>query len=193
VLGGIASEVTGGKFKNGAATAAFTWALSQGANQLADQSNDRPNFDEMSNQQFADWVLENGDQFGIEFKEGLQIFAVDEYRIYNERLGAWITCSDSTCGGSVDVTVSGHYEPNGNYIELFKPAFESGFHSFAPARGVTKGYRNLSREAIAVQVIGHEAAHSMGVDMVRDVAPTHYEAERMGLEAMNRFRRMYEQ
>lgn len=63
-----------------------------------------------------------------------------------------------------------------------KPAtlFESGFHSFAPGRGITKGYLNLSREAIAVQVIGHEAAHSMGVDMVRDVAPTHYEAEQLG-------------
>jgi len=30
VLGGIASEVTGGKFKNGAATAAFAWALRAG-------------------------------------------------------------------------------------------------------------------------------------------------------------------
>src|SRR5690554_5825613 len=36
VLGGIASEVTGGKFKNGAATAAFTWALSQGAQKVAE-------------------------------------------------------------------------------------------------------------------------------------------------------------
>src|SRR5690625_3539920 len=35
VLGGIASEVTGGKLRNGAATAAFTWALSQGANRIA--------------------------------------------------------------------------------------------------------------------------------------------------------------
>jgi len=31
VVGGVSSEITGGKFKNGAATAAFTWALSQGA------------------------------------------------------------------------------------------------------------------------------------------------------------------
>ena len=35
VLGGIASEVTGGKFKNGAATAAFMWALRAGASRLS--------------------------------------------------------------------------------------------------------------------------------------------------------------
>src|SRR5690625_3522352 len=38
VLGGIASEVTGGKFRNGAATAVFTWALSQGAEAIKTNS-----------------------------------------------------------------------------------------------------------------------------------------------------------
>lgn len=36
VTGGVVSEITGGKFKNGAATAAFTWALSQGAQKAHD-------------------------------------------------------------------------------------------------------------------------------------------------------------
>ncbi|RUO27971.1 hypothetical protein [Aliidiomarina sanyensis] len=192
IIGGTVSEFTGGKFSNGAVSAAFAWVISEGVNELWGQSNEWPNFDEMSNQQLADWVLENGAQFGIEFKEGIQIFVVDEYRIYNKQLG-WITCADSTCSGLVAVTISGHYEPRGNYIELFKPAFEVGFRAFALSPTEVKGYRSLSREAVAVQAIGHEAAHSMGVDMVRNVAPTHYEAERMGLEAMHKFRRIYEQ
>src|SRR5690606_10337109 len=32
IVGGTASKLSGGKFRNGAATAAFSWALSQAAN-----------------------------------------------------------------------------------------------------------------------------------------------------------------
>jgi len=51
VLGGIASEVTGGKLRNGAATAAFTWALSQGANRIAN-SKSGVHYDSEGNAEF---------------------------------------------------------------------------------------------------------------------------------------------
>ena len=185
VTAGTVSEITGGKFANGAMTAAFFSLISSAAQRAS-----RPNFDDMSNQELADWIQKNGAEFGIETPDGLKVVAIDEYRQFDEVLG-WVECSDALCEGRIDTVIYGHYDKRRNQIELFKPAFEAGEHSFALSQSDVRG-AVLSREAIAVQSFGHEAAHSMGIDMIRNMAPTHYNAERIGLDAMRRFRNKYE-
>ncbi len=185
VTAGTVSEITGGKFANAAATAAFFSLISSAAQRAS-----RPNFDDMSNQELADWIQKNGAEFGIETPDGLKVVAIDEYRQFDEVLG-WVECSDALCEGRIDTVIYGHYDKRRNQIELFKPAFEAGEHSFALSQSDVRG-AVLSREAIAVQSFGHEAAHSMGIDMIRDMAPTHYNAERIGLDAMRHFRNKYE-
>lgn len=43
-----------------------------------------------------------------------------------------------------------------------------------------------------VQAFGHEAAHAMGIDIIRGIVPTHYNAERSGLDVMRHFCNKYE-
>ena len=159
VSAGTVSEITGGKFANGAMTAAFFSLVSSAA-----QRANRPNFNEMSDQELVDWIHENSAEFGIETPDGLNVVAIDEYRQFHESLG-WIKCSDALCGESFDTAIYGHYDKRRNLIELFKPAFEAGFHPLALSESSVVGY-NLSRPAIAVQSFAHEAAHSMGIDMI---------------------------
>jgi RHS repeat-associated protein len=153
-------------------------------------STGRPDFDRMSDRQLTNWIVQQRNEFGIELRDGVMVTAIDEYRRWESGVG-WLSCSDALCGGLLEGKIYGHYDPSRNAIELFKPAFEAGFHSFALSPERILG-ANLSRAAIAVQSLGHEAAHSMGVDMVRGLAPTHYGAENAGLEAMRAFRRIYE-
>lgn len=145
----------------------------------------------MSNQELADWIHSNASELGIDVADGLAVRAIDEYRMYGRGVG-WVTCEDALCGGSLEVAIYGHYDPKSNVIELFRPSFEPGTHVFALSDSRVVAYRGLSRAAIAVQSFGHEAGHSVGMDMVRDMAPIHFKAELHGLDAKKRFRRLYE-
>lgn len=107
--------------------------------------------------------------------------------------GGWQECADALCGDILEEGVYSHWVKKNKVMEGFKPAFDEGPHSFAKFPGVITGVPFLSREATAGRFIGHEAAHSIGIDMIGDLAATHYQAERMGLKAMHLFRRKYEQ
>ena len=78
---------------------------------------------------------------------------------------------------------------------MYKSAFDGGDKTFVLKRGGEvryKAFKNLSRESVAVQTFGHEAAHSTGVDLIRDNQSTHYNAEKRGLDAMKNYRELYE-
>lgn len=115
--------------------------------------------------------------------------ATGDYRNYEVGRG-WVTCSDALCGGTLERPIYGHYDKDRNVIELFKPAFTSGGHAFATSQTETRGAM-LARVEIAVATLGHEAAHSMGIDMNGSIAPVHYEAERAGMEALANFRALH--
>jgi hypothetical protein len=145
----------------------------------------------MSDQELADWIVARAEELGIPLADGVTVRATSDYRRWDSKLRGWVSCDDALCGGILESPVYGHYDKHDNVIELFKPSFTAGFHAFAVSQERIIG-ATTSRPAIAVQTLGHEGAHSTGIDMIGDLTPTHYNAERMGLEAMRTFRRLYE-
>jgi hypothetical protein len=184
IVGGTISKLTGGKFANGAFTAAFSSALRQ------DWSK-KPDFSGMTNEQKTQWIRENYKSLGVEVAEGTSIEYVDEY-VGLTRAGLTI-CGDSDCGGAS--SIAGTFEDG--YITLYKSAFESSFTYVTESN--IDGVQNIRFNNItnagpmgkAIFTFGHEAAHSMGVDLINgDVYHTNGEAA--GRRAYNRFKELYD-
>ena len=69
ILGGTASQVVGGKFANGAVTAALSSLLSR---EINDVDSARPDFSQMTNEELTDWLFENRDLFEIDIPNNIE-------------------------------------------------------------------------------------------------------------------------
>src|SRR5690625_1896267 len=88
VVGGVSSEITGGKFKNGAATAAFSWVLARGINKLATHAND-------SIEYF------NRDSDPVEFTYEERVKLGDQLRSQRDRLQGVLSKAESGDAASI--------------------------------------------------------------------------------------------
>ena len=187
-VGGAVSESMGGDFGAGAISAAYTWLFNHES-----EKSTKPDFDNMTNEELADWILENADSLGIDVAEGVTVEVVDKYMTYVEGKGytGYVECEQADCNG-IGAPLDGEYNEQSKVIVLYKSAFDSGSKSlFLPGRRLIS-IRNVSRQQAAVLAFGHEAAHSMGVDLTRGAAALHPHAESKGYEAYKKFKNIHE-
>jgi hypothetical protein len=120
---------------------------------------------------------------------------VDEYRYYDDD-GTKRSCTTSCPNFAEDgiQTVDGEYRPSAKTIYLFRAAVESApFHTYQQElvmdglTGVSYTHVPLTAYESAVWVIGHEAAHTRGVDLIPGRAH-HPNAEAAGYDAVMRYR-----
>ncbi|HMU67430.1 MAG TPA: RHS repeat-associated core domain-containing protein, partial [Cellvibrionaceae bacterium] len=93
VLGGVATRITGGKFKNGAASAAFMYAVqagvqsaSRGSKASNEDDGSLPGIIDLDNSPSEDQIAQIKESTSKNFKENVQF--MDKYRVENES-GAW--------------------------------------------------------------------------------------------------------
>jgi len=181
-VGGVGSVLGGGKFADGAVTGAFTFLFNHALEPKL------PNFSKMTSEAKAAWLRENAPRLGIEIPDGVEIEVVDGY---SDQYGN--PCTDRLCGWTLDVPVYGYYL-NG-VIRLFTPAFERGYLTTytddADGNPVVRSSRyKLKGIEIAVHTLGHEAAHSRGIDLVPGLT-YHPNAEAAGDRALQNLRSIY--
>ena len=191
-LGGTLSAATGGKFANGAVTGAFSRAFGE----RSQREDSRPNFDEMSDQELLDWIMENQDALGIEIPEGWTVEA-DSRNVQFDRYRGTVDCGeDPLCGGRLSSPIEGATFLGNKLIVVYRPGFSEGTASVVlPNADGAPGFkvveiRGISRAGRAVIVVGHEAAHARGVDIVPGMF-FHPNADKFGYEAYKRFRALF--
>lgn len=180
--GGVGSVLGGGKFADGAVTGAFTYLFNHALERKL------PNFEKMTSEEKAAWLKNNASRLGIDIPEGVEIEVVDGY---SDQYGN--QCTDGLCGGTLDTPVYGYYA--GGVIRLFRPAFESGYlttytedENGNPV--ITQSRFKLKGIEIAVHTLGHEAAHSRGIDLAPGLS-YHPNAEAAGNGALRNLRDTY--
>ncbi len=186
VTAGTVSEVTGGKFANGAMTAAFFSLVSSVAQRAG-----RPDFDKMTKQQKVAWIQENADMLGLDFSKvnEINLDYSNEYNITGiDRYGVPIKCS-SDC-----FPWAGVFHTNTGTLYVFGEGFEGAPHMTIHTKVGSDGYtvldsvsRSYTPMEYLIHTIGHEVSHSLGFDLETAL---HIDGERMGLEAVDRFRSM---
>jgi len=186
VVGGTVSDATGGKFANGAVTAAMAYAFNSMSNTGRGTGGaGQPDFDGMSNQEIADWMKANASKIGVELSSDVSVLAVDGYV---DEFGR--PCSDAFCGGRLLKPVAGSYLDG--VIKLYRPAFEDGLVEYwRPDSSLEGGVGvvaiRVNRTENAVFNFGHEAAHSRGIDLHPGLQ-AHPNADAAGLDALRAFR-----
>ena len=200
VVGGTVSEITGGKFANGAAYGAFALIVREG---VAASNSRPPDFQNMTNEEQVAWVRANADSLGIDLSNISEIDLSMSDVYVRDRMadGGWITCENATCGGVLDSPISGNFDLGTGTISLFKPAFMGGnqvitlpnssFTNVFGEPGQIYRYLNYSRIESVIQTIGHEVSHSHGIDLIPGNQRTHLYSEKAGYDAVQRFRSKY--
>ncbi|WP_338146952.1 RHS repeat-associated core domain-containing protein [Microbulbifer elongatus] len=189
-IAGTVSRATGGKFANGASTAAFAMLLSAAA-----QSRQKiPGFDLSTSEgreQYANWVWENKGMFGIEAADGTSFEYVDEYMMYDNTFGR-VIC-DGPCTQVDNVSrfeMGGEFFQDSGKIVLYRGAFtpmEAAVIMGPDSNPTILGNLNTSPAGSVVWAMGHEAAHTLGVDIGSAVYP-HLGAENYGYKAYQKYR-----
>jgi hypothetical protein len=124
---------------------------------------------------------------GIEFADGTRVIYVDSYAYIKD--GALTFCS-ANCDSTLERygMVTGKFEAAANRITLYRGAVEPQWVS--GVTGNTIWTRPLTRSGVesAVWTLGHEAAHSRGIDMNIPGQAFHPNAERAGQQALDQYR-----
>ena len=186
VSAGTVSEITGGKFANGAVTAAFFSLVSSAA-----QRANTPDFGKMTREQKVAWIQENADKLGLDFSkvEEINLDYSNRYNIVGiDPYGVPIKCS-SDC-----FPWAGTFHAKTGTLYVFAEGFEGVSNIQIPTRVGSDGYSVLDSVSRAytpmeylIHTIGHEVGHSLGLDVGTNL---HIDAERMGMDAVDRFRSM---
>ena len=188
VSAGTVSEITGGKFANGAMTAAFFSLVSSAA-----QRANTPDFSEMTREQKVAWIQENAERLGLDFSK-VDSINTDYFDEHVSKLladGTRIVC-DGPCSSN---EIGADFNTKTRELRLFAGAFEGGAASIyrdiqislgqiRGANELTVNYTSMER---LVHTFGHELAHSRGID-IGGMSRIHPNAERAGLEAVRNFR-----
>ena len=191
MVGGTVSEVTGGKFANGAVTSAMAFAFAQTAQNQDDQG--IPEFDmdtAEGRQQYANWIWENRARFGIEVPEGTSFEYIDEYVMLTE-IGR-VRC-DGPCQNVDNINrfeIRGEFSPQRQHIRLYRGAFSPWRSATIQPPGSNPtiiGGLDMSPSGSAVWTLGHEAAHARGIDIIPGNY-NHLQAEYHGYQAFRQYR-----
>ena len=190
VTAGTISEITGGKFANGAVSAAFLSLVSSAAQAAADNSN-KPNFSEMTKEEKVAWIQENADKLDLDFSKvnDINLDYSNEYNIVGlDRYGVPIQCS-SDC-----FPWAGAFHAKTGTLYVFGQGFEGAPYLHIPTRIGSDGLtvldsvmRTYTPMENLIHTIGHEVGHSLGLDVGTDL---HIDSDRMGMNAVDRFRGM---
>ena len=189
VSAGTVSEITGGKFANGAMTAAFFSLVSSAA-----QRANTPDFGKMTREQKVAWIQENADKLGLDFSnvDSLNLDYVDQHVSTVLADGTRIVC-DGPCSSN---EIYADFNTKTGELRLFAGAFRGGgknlitrlqFNSSGQEAGRTYVPVTYTDVEQLVHTLGHELAHSHGID-VGGRSLIHPNAERAGLGAVKRFR-----
>ena len=188
VTAGTISEITGGKFANGAVTAAFVALVASTAQRAS-----MPDFSKMTKVQQVAWIQENADRFGLDFSnvDNINLGNIDDHvaRVLSD--GSLVTC-DGPCSSN---EIYADFNTKTRELRLFAGAFRGGGRNLITSLqfdgygeiGRTYTYVTYTDVEQLVHTFGHELAHSHGID-VGGRSLIHPNAERTGLEAVKRFR-----
>ncbi len=194
LIGGTSSAATGGKFANGAAWA----ALSSVTAKVAAEST-RPDFSKVSKDQRVEWIRDHASELGLDFSnvDVINLDHADEYVLTELGDGTLVSCEGPCSSGGR----MGDYNPETRELRLFAEAFDGGtlliFRGMQESKGYSRGALGLtvtfSPMERLVHVVGHELAHSHGIDVSGVFRETgiHPNANKIGLEALDRFRGLY--
>jgi RHS repeat-associated protein len=219
--GGPASDAAAesGEANSGSAAESLTSEDREGANggsapstpeQKASEghkSRPLPNFDDMEDQEIIDWVVEHREELGIPLKDGVHVSASEYYAKMDPEKKTGVSLCKEACDTD-SYTLQGEYLDEARtgivgleYIRVYQHPMRHGvgavFLSDPPTPDgmetvKMQAFREpLSRVESIILVVGHEGAHSVGIDVGETVGQTHGEAERIGLDAVYKFRELY--
>ena len=196
VVGGSISEMTGGKFANGAATAAFSYAASWAAQKYGPGGKAHSSSDgevlvneegtpEDRQKTFAEVRNSN------EYKDHDDIKFVDKYMGVEKQAGQkdksvplstkeeYVEWAKTKVDGVSKGIINGTYDPNTGQITLYRSAVIPFKGHLYTTVGTYSGYRTgLERAYITM---GHEVAHRYGLDMGVGNAVPHAEGNFYGI------------
>lgn len=134
------------------------------------------------------------DVTGIVLGDGVSVIYRDEYKYIN-KIGIARFCLKE-CDSILDrySLVHGEYSKRHNRITLFRGAVEIEIEvgvKFMPNGGATISSGGGTRSGVetAIKTLGHEAAHSRGIDMHLPGNAYHPNAEAEGLRALEMYRK----
>ena len=199
LVGGTISKLTGGKFANGAVSGAVQAAVTNprdvkyneddGALPMP-QEGETPE----SRKYIFDRIVENRELYGITVPAGYKIAFDDRYMSLVNRQPQFCTnsCDDQISKYGV---VFGQHNRRTKEITIFRagvqPYMVSGIRHFNGGAqifarpGLKTGFETM------VKTLGHEAAHARGVDLDRDGAAYHPNAEQAEMYSVDRYRALF--
>jgi RHS repeat-associated protein len=199
ILGGSVSALTGGKFANGAITGAFSFAFGSIATKNSNTINADSSYPDTPEGRQAQFnkIVDMRKSLGIEVGEGYEIRYVDLYaKIISSKFGDTLVTCENACqvnNPETEGLVGGTTE--GKTITLYRGAFTSGFIQVSylkfpdsPNSTFLSGL-NMSSIETGAWVLGHEAAHSIGVDQSAGFF-YHQNAEYHGYKAYRAYREL---
>jgi hypothetical protein len=195
MIGGVASDLSGGKFAHGAVTAAFSQAFGE-VGRTAYQSTGPeiglsvdPTPDAADEERLQTYyeAMAAANPSGIELGKGTKVIYVDSYAYFKD--GTLTYCS-ANCDSALERygMVSGKFDGAANRITLYRSAVEPQWIS--GQSGHTIWAKPLTRTGVesAIWTLGHEAAHSRGIDRNIGGRAFHRNAELAGEGALERYR-----
>ena len=198
IIGGTASELTGGKFANGAVSGAMQSAIRSirdAAPVSYDQSDESfdagPDGDFAKRRAIFDEIVGLRDQLEINIPEGVSIQYDDSFAYVDDN-NVFQTCS-ANCQDIIDQrgTIVGFFK--GATITLFRGAVEPGFVVRGSRIGNLGELRASEIKGLerAAKTLGHEAAHARGIDRKLPSSAFHPNAELAGQQALDILKKKY--
>lgn len=196
IVGGTVSEATGGKFANGAVTAAFAYAVGRVVRANTYQSvgpedgvmvDPTPDGAGRERLNTFNEALEAAGPSGIVFGSGTSVTYIDEYAFSRNGEISFCTKNCSTLLDEFGI-IAGEFRQRQNQIRLYRAAVEPQWVS-----GMTGGTiwsKPLTRSGVesAILTLGHEAGHSRGIDVNMPAQNFHPNAEIEGQKALIKYR-----
>ncbi len=160
---------------------------------------DSQDFGGMSDEDLVQWILERRSKLGIPLADGVSVNTdyIGEYAKWLKNLGP-ARCEGVCSMSEGDSPLTAYFDKGYKSIVLFRDTFigatdvTSEYYSSPenPGRLTTSYLGDVTREKQAVFVLGHEGAHTIGID-AQPGPYQHSNANYYGLRALQNFRRIY--
>ena len=162
-------------------------AIAQGSS-----NSSKPDFSKMSNEEKVAWIQGNADKLGLDLSKIKEINL--NYMDVNNVVGMTSDGVPIIADGGTTSPWGGAFHQKSGTMYLFAEAFEPALNLNIPLTTDSTGYgvldsvtRNYTAMENLVHTFGHETAHSLGYDTK---GIRHIDGERMGMDAVDRFRGM---